>query len=580
MINIVSMRSELVVRIRILIALCVCVICLIVGRLYVLQIAHGKSFESEANNQYVRSARDIFDRGSIFYTEKSGERIAAASLKTGYLLAINPNRITSPEEVYLKLSEVIELDKSEFISRAEKKDDPYEEIRRKIDPDTAERIEEKNVKGVQLFREQWRYYPGGSVGSHILGFVGFKEGGEELVGQYGLERYWDSVLIRKSDRLYVNFFAEMFSNTQEVFTKDDTLKRAGSIVTSIEPSVQQMLDRVLQKTQEEWGAKQLGGIIIDPETGAIYAMSSLPTFDPNEFTEVEDARVFRNPFVEDVYEMGSIIKPIAMAIGLDEGVVTAKSTYTDTGMIVLEGGSKISNYDGKARGTVDMQAVLNQSLNVGMAHVAEKVGPERFGIRMKEFGLGEETGIDIPFEVHGLIDNLNEKRRVEQATAAFGQGIALTPIATARALCALGNGGYLVTPHFVTDVVYDLGDTAHVAPDDKKQILSTKASEEITRMLVEVVDSSLRGGTVKKEHYRIAAKTGTAQIAKVGERGYYDDRYLHSFFGYFPAYEPKYLIFLYHVEPVGAKYASETLTDPFMELVDFLINYYAIPPDR
>jgi len=111
-------------------------------------------------------------------------------------------------------------------------------------------------------------------------------------------------------------------------------------------------------------------------------------------------------------------------------------------------------------------------------------------------------------------------------------------------------------------------------------VITKETSEEITRMLVEVVDSALKNGKVKKEHYSIAAKTGTAQIAKVGERGYYDDRYLHSFFGYFPAYDPDFLIFLFHTEPQGVRYASQTLTEPFYQLVDFLINYYEIPPDR
>ncbi len=227
-----------------------------------------------------------------------------------------------------------------------------------------------------------------------------------------------------------------------------------------------------------------------------------------------------------------------------------------------------------------MQEVLNQSLNIGMAFVAEEVGGKVMGKKMKEFGFGEETGVDLPFEVRGLISNLDSPRSIEYATAAYGQGIALTPIATVRALSALGNGGFMVTPHFVTNIEYENGENAHVAPVDRVSVIKKETSEEITRMLVEVVDEALKKGKVKKDRYSIAAKTGTAQIAKAGERGYSEDRYLHSFFGYFPAYDPEYLIFLFHVEPVGAKYASQTLTDPFMEIVDFIINYYKIPPDR
>ncbi|KKS30768.1 MAG: Penicillin-binding protein, transpeptidase domain protein [Parcubacteria group bacterium GW2011_GWA2_43_11] len=572
------MRTQLLIRIRILVVGIVIFACIIIVRLYILQVAHGQSYRAEANNQYVRSSRDIFDRGSIFFTLRNGERIAAASLKSGYMLALNPNQIEDAQHVYDTLRKHMDIDKELFFARAGKTEDPYEEMARHVTPEAAELIEKEDLKGVQLFREQWRYYPGGSMASLVLGFVGFGEDGITQKGQYGLERYWESVLERQTDRLYVNFFAEIFTNAREAFSSEET-PRVGSVVTSIEPAVQQALDRVLLKTQDEWGAKQLAGIIMDPKTGAIYAMSALPSFDSNLYSEEKDARVFRNPFVEDVYEMGSIIKPIAMAIGLDEGAVTQDTTYNDTGNITVDG-YKISNYDGGARGVVPMQEVLNQSLNLGMSFVADKVGGKVLGERMKAFGFGEETGIDIPFEARGLINNLDSPRRVEYATAAFGQGIALTPIATVRALAALGNGGYLVTPHFVTHIQYENGAEASVAPDDHVQVISEDTSREITQMLVNVVDDALRGGTVAKEHYAIAAKTGTAQMAHDGERGYYDDRYLHSFFGYFPAYEPRFIIFLYHLEPQGARYASETLTAPFMELVDFLINYYDIPPDR
>ena len=283
--------------------------------------------------------------------------------------------------------------------------------------------------------------------------------------------------------------------------------------------------------------------------------------------------------VESSYEMGSIIKPLAMAVGIDEHAVNAKTTYEDTGSVTIDGYT-IRNYDGKARGVVDMQQVLSQSLNVGMAFVTRKVGGEKMAERLLALGIAEETGIDMPAESRGLVKNFNNEREVEYITASFGQGIALTPIATIRALATLGNGGRLVTPHIVKEVRYENGEIGVVAPDDFVQVFSPETSEEITRMLVQVVDTALKGGKVKKEGYAIAAKTGTAQIAKKGERGYYDDRYLHSFFGYFPAYNPRFLIFLYHTEPQNVQYASETLTDPFMHLVDFLIHYYEVPPDR
>ena len=151
---------------------------------------------------------------------------------------------------------------------------------------------------------------------------------------------------------------------------------------------------------------------------------------------------------------------------------------------------------------------------------------------------------------------------------------------TARALSALGNGGWLVTPHLIKSVRYQTGVIRSVAPEDRRRVLKLETSEEISRMLIEVYDKALLNGTVRMDNYSIAAKTGTAQIAKEGGGGYYDDRYLHSFFGYFPAYDPDFLVFLFIVYPKGAQYASETLTYPFVDLAKFLISFYNVPPDR
>jgi len=235
---------------------------------------------------------------------------------------------------------------------------------------------------------------------------------------------------------------------------------------------------------------------------------------------------------------------------------------------------------GKARGVVPIQEILSQSLNTGVVFAMQRLGKEKFRDYMLSYGIEEETGIELPGEVGGIVGNLYSTRDIEYATASFGQGIAMTPIATARALSVLANGGLLITPYIVDGIDYRILGSKKTYPDEGVRVLNKNTSEEITRMLVEVVDTALLGGTVSMPHYSIAAKTGTAQIADTSNGGYYSDRYLHSFFGYFPAYDPQFLIFLYNLEPVGARYASATLTEPFMNIVSFLINSYEVPPDR
>ena len=570
------MRAGFLFRIRILTGAIVLISALILLRLYVVQVVNGDRYAALAETQYTRPANSIYDRGTVFFEEKEGRRVAAATVKSGYLLAITPAKITDREATFRQLSALVPLERSEFFMRVEKTDDPYEEIAHKVPSEAAQAIEALKLPGVSTYREHWRYYPGGMLAAQTVGFEGFAE--DKRTGLYGLERYYNDTLTRQSKNLYANFFAEIFSNIgTTLFAKERA--RSGDVVTSIEPSVQSQLEKTLADIQEKYSSKYTGGIIINPKTGSVYALGVLPSFDPNDYGNAENPDVYRNPLIENVYEMGSIIKPITMGIGLDAGVVTPQTTYDDKGFLTLDGYT-IRNYDGRGRGVVPMQEVLNQSLNTGVAYIASQVGTRKFGDYLKEFGLGTETGIDLPNETVGLTDNLDSPRAIEYATASYGQGIALTPIATVRALSALANGGVLVTPHVAKEIEYESGASKKVSFPEDGQVISKEASETLTRMLVGVVDTALMGGKAKMEHYSIAAKTGTAQIAKVAERGYYDDRYLHSFFGYFPAYDPQFLVFLYTIEPKNVQYASETLTAPFMDMAQFLISYYNVPPDR
>lgn len=544
-------------------------------RLYYIQIIHGQEYTDRADRQYVSPTRTIFDRGSIFFENKDGDLLGAASLATGYIIAINPQKVTDPASVYQELSKLLSIDVDTFYAKMSQKNSVYQKIADHISTDLMTKIESLQIPGLQIEKERWRYYPGDDSAARVLGFVAYDE--DELVGRYGLEKYYEDILSRKSNQIYVNFFAEIFSNIEQVVS--DNSKREGEIVASIEPTVENYLEKVVTGVSEKYSSKLTAGIIVDPMTGEIFAMAVSPTFDLNNFGIEKDLSVFGNPLVEGLYEMGSIIKPLTMAAGLDSGAVTANTVYNDTGFLKLDGYT-IYNYDQKARGNVNMQEVLNQSLNLGVSFVVRKMGKKKFADYMKAYGLDEETGIDLPGENHGRLENLNSPRDIEYATASFGQGISMTPIATVRALSALANGGKLIVPHIVKRINYTSGLFNNISYiNEAKQIIKKETSEEISRMLTVVVDKALLNGSVSLPNYSIAAKTGTAQIAKPGG-GYYDDRYLHSFFGYFPTYKPRFLVFLYTVEPQNVNYASQTLTMPFMDIVNFLINYYNIPPDR
>ena len=556
--------------------ICLCLVGLVfIGQLYNLQIIQGDEFREKAERQYLGGTAD-FDRGVIFFNTREGQPVPVASTKNGAKISIVPGLVTEPNKLYEKLSNHIpNIDKDKFINQANKKDDPYEEVASRLPAETTDQMSGLEKDGVRFHRDSWRFYPHQNMASQVIGFVAYRD--NDLVGQYGLERQYEEVLKRKNDTNQ-NLFTGILTSISR--TLSPKWFNEGDLLTTLELASQRELIKVLNEIHTEWQSETTGGIIIDPKSGAVIAMDSVPNFDPNNRLQT-DTPFFRNPITENLYEMGSIMKPLIVAGAIDSKAIGLDFNYNDTGSIVVQNRT-IFNFDKKGRGeNTNLITILSDSLNTGMVKIEQAMGHSTTKKYLEQLDLRKKSGIDLPNDSIGITSNLDTLGDVEYANISFGQGIAVTPITMTKALSTLANYGKLPKPYIGDKIIFPAGSEQSLAPDIEKhkRVFSAEAVKQVTDILVDSVDNTLGNGRYKNEFYRIAAKTGTAQIPNPAG-GYYDDRNLHTFFGYFPASDPKYLVFLYTKHPKGARFSSQTLAKPFFDLTNFLINYYRIPPDR
>lgn len=546
-------------------------------KLFYVQVVHSKDYLESADRSYMtKTSTD--ERGNINVINKDGVSVSLATMHEGYVLAITPvNFEGSVSEFCETIIELLVVPDCVEIEEKIKQNDPhYIEIKDKLERYVVDQIKEKDFKGVTISRRDFRYYPGEDLLAQTLGFVAYS--GNEKTGQYGIERQFDETLRRSGDGMEINVFAEIFGNIRRSVWSEG---KEGDVVLTIEPEVEKKLETLMDEVLTKYDARSANAIVIDPRTGEILAMTESPRFDLNSFGAVEDPGIYRNSLVENLYEFGSVVKPLVIAAGINEGVISPDETYYDSGFVVV-GPKEIKNFDGKGRGEVTFTRALGESLNTAMVLTSQRLGADKFLEYMKSYGLGEKTGVELPGEVKGRIGNLETKRPVEHATASFGQGISFNVLTLVRALSSVANGGYLPDIHLVKEVDYVEGGSDEYEikePEDLKRVFTEETSDTLTTMLVTNVDSILGEGRYSMPNHSIAAKTGTAQIPNPSG-GYYEDRNLHSFFGYFPAYDPEFLVYMSVHEPRGVRYASETLSKPFFDLTSFLIAYYNIAGDR
>lgn len=544
----------------------------IATRFFHLQVRRYDDYVALARSQ--QQTREVLraERGRIFSQDKIGARYPLAVNKQFVTVYAVPKLVQDPSAAAVALAPILDRSVEELTLRLEKSDDPYELLARGLDETIAGRISSLNLPGVNAIREIARSYPASSTAAQVLGFVGYR--GDDRVGQYGLEGFYEEVL-RGAAGSFVGAKdatrGKLFTGSQE-FTEP---RPGADLVLTIDQNVQFKVEEVLAAVVERWSVTRGTAIVLDPKTGRILALAGTPAFNPNSYGSVSDIDVFRNYAIQARFEPGSVFKPITMAAGIDAGVIAPSTTYEDTGARTF-GRYTIRNFDERARGVQTMTQVIEHSLNTGAVYVEELLGHERFRDYVERFGFGRKTGIDLAGEAAGDLANLRTNRDVNFATASFGQGIAVTPLEMASAISAIANGGKLMRPFVVDRIVYPDGRETITQPAVIAEPVGREAAGLTAAMMVSAVDNGYDRARVPG--YSVAGKTGTAQIPKPGYG--YEEEFIHSFAGFAPAFDPKFLILLEIERPRGIAFASNSLTPSFRDLTKFLLDYYEVPPDR
>lgn len=560
-------------RINFLMAIVFLMALFISFRLFQKSVLEHSAYTALAENQQKVEKETPASRGQIFVYEdpnKTKTYPLATSIEK-YIINVVPKNVTNTKEVANKLASILGLKEEDIYNSINNQKLYIPPIKKRVGRDQAEQIKSLNLKGVLVSTEDTRFYPENMLGSQFLGFV--DNDGE---GHYGLEGYYNSEL--KGQTGYI--VADRDAIGRILFSDQTQKSQNGSdLYLTIDHNLQYFVEQKLAESKEKYQADSGTIIVMDPKTGAILAMASNPTYDPNTFSEVpkDQQNLFMNPAISFVWEPGSIFKPFCMGAALNEGKVEPDTKGTFSNMTVVQG-YEIHTAQDKAFGEETMTQVLENSDNVAMVSIADQLGNETYYNYIKKFGFGEKTNIDLVSEVNGSLLALKNWRDIHRANFSFGQGLSVTPLQMVTAYSAIANGGKLPKPYIVDKIIKASSEEIVTKPKTVQEVISSDSANKLTGMLVSVVENG-HGKKAKVPGYSVAGKTGTAQIPKP-EGGYYEDRHIGSFAGFFPADNPQFAMVVKLDNPKNVDWAESSAAPTFGDIAAWMLNYYQIQPTR
>lgn len=553
-----------------------------------IQLINGKKYKRMALEQWSKSTDIKSDRGVIY--DRNGKKLAVNV--NGFSVWITPKKIDDALNTSKNLAKILKLDE-EFVYKKINSKKDIEKLSSWIEREDAQKLEELNLKGIKLEEENKRFYPNGNLASHILGFTDIDNNGLS-----GVERTYDDYLSGIPGKWFRMTDAD--KNRQLPYDKEKIYepKDGLSIVLTIDENIQKIAEKAAMKAYKEHNAKNVSVIVMDPRNGDILAMTNKPDYNPNKprsprndyekqlWESMNDEelgeywnKIWRNYSINDIYEPGSTFKLITAAAALEEGTTSPEKYYRCNGFVTDIPGQKLRCARWyRPHGDITFREGMDDSCNVVFINVGRELGKEKLLKYIKGFGFGEKTYVNLLGEELGIIPNTEEDiKEVNLATISYGHGIAVTPIQLISSVSAVINGGYLLKPNIVKEVVDKRGEIVEERePVVKKQVISEETSS-LMRSLMETVVSEGSGKNAKIPGYKVGGKTGTAE--KIIDKAYAKDKYIASFIGAAPMDDPQLLVLAIVDEPEVGKHYGGTAAAPIVrEVLEGSLDYLNIKP--
>jgi cell division protein FtsI/penicillin-binding protein 2 len=568
-------------RISLLFKLSMVIVALFTVRLFYMQVVQHDHYKALASKEQIKSQIIPATRGEIYGLDGTSP-VKLVLNEAVYTVFADPVEVTQPSKIVSAVKEVAggeALDNLDVLVRD--KPSRYRILAKNVTLKQAEILKAKKLKGLGFQQTVRRVYPEGQLAAQTLGFVNAEE-----KGQYGVEGALQDELkgvdgLRKSVTDVANIPLTIGKNNTEVAPKNGK-----NVVLSLDRNVQSYTEKALADGMKRVGATKGSVVVMDPQTGKVMAMANLPTYNPEQYTKVMDAAAFNNSVIASPYEPGSVMKTFTVATGLDKGVMTPTSTYTNTDKITVDD-ITIGNATKGQTGVITIQHALNWSLNTGMVTVAQRLGDGTYINRQarntmyeyfhNRFGLGEKTGIELSGEASGdlIAPDQVEGNAVRYSNMSFGQGMNPTMLQVATGFGSIINGGRYFKPTVLAGSIDDSGRyTPNPTPAPVRQTISENSSN-VARQMIHDARNAFYSGKDKRG-YDIGGKTGTSQTLINGS--YENSQTVGSYLGYGGDTKPRYVIMV-QVSAEGKNLAGNTDAMPiFTDISNWMIDYMKLQP--